>query len=57
MGVVFLCSYFYDIWYKLLNQIMCGGLLTIIEELNVRNIIISKQGKEPKKYKEFMQII
>ena len=34
-----------------------GGLLTIINELKVKNIIISKQGKDSSNYKEFIKII
>ncbi len=36
---------------------MFGGLLTILEKLCVKNIIINKQGKDSKKYQEFMQIV
>lgn len=36
---------------------MFGGLLTILEKLCVKNIIINKQGKSSKKYQEFIQIV
>ena len=43
--------------YLILIQTMFGGLLTILEKLCVKNIIINKQGKDSKKYQEFMQIV
>lgn len=33
------------------------GILTIIKKLNVKNIIISKQGENSNNYKEFLEII
>lgn len=43
--------------YLILIQTMFGGLLTILEKISVKNIIINKQGKDSKKYQEFMQIV
>jgi len=34
-----------------------GGLLTVIKELKVKKIIISKQGEDSENYKEFLKIV
>ena len=36
---------------------MFGGLLTVMEELKVRNVIISKQGKDSANYQRFRKIV
>lgn len=37
-------------------MIIFGGLLTILKELKVSNVIISKQIKESNNYQEFKEI-
>ena len=34
-----------------------GGLLTIMEELDVKNAVICKQGKESANYERFKEIV
>lgn len=36
---------------------MFGGLLTIMEKIKVKSVIISKQGKDSKNYQEFLRIV
>lgn len=36
---------------------MCGGILTLIKKLKVKNIIITKQKEESENFKEFLKII
>ena len=36
---------------------MCGGLLYIIEEIKVKNIIIGKQYETCENYKKFINIV
>lgn len=36
---------------------MCGGLFTIIEELKVKKVIISKQGEKSENFEKFKEII
>lgn len=36
---------------------MLDGILTIMKELNVKNVIISKQGKDSQNYQEFQKIV
>lgn len=36
---------------------MFGGLLTIMKKLNVKKVIISKQGKDSQNYQDFKQIV
>lgn len=38
-------------------MIMFGGILTVLEELKVKNIIIGKQFKVSENYEEFMRIV
>lgn len=36
---------------------MCGGIKTVIENLEVKNIVVSKQKDEYKNFKEIMEIV
>lgn len=36
---------------------MCGGLLTILRELQVENVIIAKQKEESQNYNNFIEIV
>ena len=36
---------------------MCGGLLTVIEELRVEEVLICKQEEISKNYQEFKNIV
>lgn len=40
-----------------MTQTMCGGLLTVMEELKVDKVIICKQGKDSENYKSFKKIV
>lgn len=39
------------------DQDHVGGILSVLEELTVKNIIISKQGEDSKQYQEFVKIV
>lgn len=60
-----LLPYILDRGYKKINYIIIshfdndhvGGLLTVMEELKVGQVIISKQGEDSENYKRFKQIV
>lgn len=45
------------LWFHTLIGIMYGGIITLIQKLKVKNIIISKQKKDNDNLKEFLKII
>lgn len=45
------------LWFHTLIGIMYGGIITLIQKLKVKNIIISKQKEDNDNLKEFLKII
>ena len=41
----------------ILIKTMCGGILKVLKELEVRKVIIGKQGEESSQYQEFCRIV
>jgi len=65
VGKKTLIPYLLDRGYTSLDYIMIshfdqdhvGGILTVLEEIKVKNVIISKQGEESKQYSKFLDIV
>ena len=41
----------------ILTKTMCGGILNVLKELDVKKVIIGKQGEECSQYQEFCKIV
>ena len=65
VGKKTLVPYLLDRGYTTIDYVMIshfdqdhvGGILSVLEELKVKNVIISKQGEETEQYKTFVDIV